>query len=82
MILQALKQMKKHLKKYWEYKLIKMKETITLFLILSLFLNCKQEVKKPAENEKIVDVEVRLVWDPPWNILQCSDAVLLELGLL
>jgi len=39
-----------------------MKKTITLLLVLFLFLNCKQEVKKSAENEKIVDVEVENEW--------------------
>jgi metal-sulfur cluster biosynthetic enzyme len=28
------------------------------------------------------DVEVNLVWDPPWTIQRMSDAARLELGLL
>ncbi|HEY5013472.1 MAG TPA: iron-sulfur cluster assembly protein, partial [Acidimicrobiia bacterium] len=28
------------------------------------------------------EVEVNLVWDPPWNITRMSEAVRLQLGLL
>jgi metal-sulfur cluster biosynthetic enzyme len=42
-----------------------------------------------ADAERVVrmvpgvdDVEVTLVWDPPWNLSRMSEAVRLQLGLL
>ena len=38
--------------------------------------------KIKAQVEGIADVELDLVWDPPWNIDMMSDAAKLELGMM
>jgi metal-sulfur cluster biosynthetic enzyme len=40
------------------------------------------ERKLRAQVEGITDVQVKLVWDPPWNVDMMSDAAKLELGMM
>ena len=56
--------------------------TLSWHTLVSAFDENKEEVKEGAmQVEGIEDVDLELVWDPPWNKDMMSEAAKLELNL-